>query len=205
VAEDWLTVLGAFHTKESDGLEAGGTLALLGPREPAFWPHVTAAPEFSDGNPDPIDRWSARVISRAAETLGGRALFPFGTPVHPFFTWALRCGTCHVSPVRLLVHERAGLWVSFRGAIFLPRKLALPPAGHHPCDTCDGHPCLSACPAGALTGDGYDVPACQAFLETGAGETCLTRGCAVRRACPVGASYGRVEAQSAYHMREFHR
>jgi len=57
----------------------------------------------------------------------------------------------------------------------------------------------------AFTEAGYDVPACHAFLDTSAGQDCLTTGCAVRRACPVSQSYGRVPEQSAYHMRQFHR
>ena len=47
--------------------------------------------------------------------------------------------------------------------------------------------------------DGYDVAACHGFLDTAPGRDCLDRGCAVRRACPVGADL-RPEAQSAFHM-----
>lgn len=203
-AAERLAVIGGFHPAPED--ELGGTLLLLGPAEPGFWAHVTASPEFADAAADPLDRWSTRVIGALADTFGGAAHFPFGGPPHrPFYAWALRTGRVWASPVTLLVHETAGLLVSFRGALALPGRIALPPAAPCPCDTCVGRPCLDACPAGALTGAGYDVPACRAFLDSPSGETCLMAGCRVRTSCPVSQGYARLAAQSAYHMRLFHR
>jgi hypothetical protein len=202
-----LMVMGAFHPQPEDAVpEPAGTLVLLGPAEPGFWAHLTAEPEWSDGGADPIDRWSRRVIGRMACDLGGKAYFPFGGPPwRPFIAWAHRSGRAWPSPVTILVHDVAGLFVSYRGAIALKERLDLPPPPARPCDTCAGRPCLTACPPRALTEAGYDVPACHAFLDTSAGQDCLTTGCAVRRACPVSQSYGRVPEQSAYHMRQFHR
>lgn len=207
-AREALTVAAAFHPSEGDGLpEAIRTLVLLAPGEPGFWAHVTRSPEWADGEPDPLDRWSARVIGGLAQDFGGTAAFPFeGPPYRPFYSWALRSGRAWGSPVTLLVHDRMGLFASFRGALALGERLDLPePAGVAPCARCARKPCLAACPAGALTGTGYDVAACHAFLDTPDGETCLSGGCAVRRACPVSQSYGRLAEQSAYHMRLFHR
>ena len=206
-AAEALFVAGAFHPAEDDGLPDGtGTLLLLAPREPGFWAHLTAAPEWQDGGPDPSARWSRRVIGRLACALGGKAHFPFtGPPYRPFYSWALRSGRAWPSPVQLLVHDRMGLFASYRGAIALPERLALPAAPPRPCDSCQGRPCLSACPAGALGGAGYDVAACHGFLDTPAGGDCLSQGCAVRRACPASRGYGRLAEQSAYHMGLFHR
>jgi hypothetical protein len=200
-----LTLLGAFHPGPAEAIPAG-TLALIGPAEPGFWAHVTATPEWQDGAPDPIDRWSRRVIGRIACDLGAKAWFPFaGPPWKPFHAWALRTGHAWESPVRLLVHARQGLLVSFRGALGLPEVLDLPPPPPRPCDRCTGQPCRTACPPAALTPRGYDVPACRAFLDSAAGADCRGQGCAVRRACPVSQSYGRLPEQSAYHMSRFHR
>ena len=202
-----LTVLGGFQAVPQDALPPGTrTLLLVGPREPGFWPHLTAQPEWQDGAPDPVDRWSRRVIGRIACDLGAKALFPFGGPPHrPFYAWALRTGRIWSSPVRLLVHDEAGLMVSFRGALALKAHIDLPPLPPSPCDACEGQPCRSACLAAALTGAGYDLPACHAWLDSPAGQDCMTCGCAVRRACPVSARHARMQAQSAYHMRQFHR
>lgn len=197
-AEHHLEIYGGFHP------EAGGTLLLLGPGA-GVWEHVTATPEFAHGD-DPMDRWSRRVIGAMAEALGAEALFPFdGPPWQPFQTWAQATGRCWESPVRLLVHDRAGLWASFRGALRFSGRLALPEAtSPRPCETCAA-PCLTACPVNALSASGYDTGACHAYLDTPEGADCLNRGCKVRRACPVSAAFPRVEAQSAFHMDHFHK
>lgn len=197
-----LAVLGGFHAKAEDAVPKGTrTLLLVGPGA-EFWPHLTAQPEW--GGADAVDRWSRRVIGRVACDLGGKAVFPFGgPPYHPFYRWALRTGAVWDSPVRLLVHGAQGLWVSFRGALALREVLDLPPLPPRPCDTCAA-PCLTACPADALTGAGYDLPTCHGFLDSPAGADCMGRGCAVRRACPVSQGYDRMPEQSAWHMAHFH-
>jgi hypothetical protein len=199
-----LAVLGAFHPSGGDAVPvACGTLALVGPREPGFWGVFAASPEHGDGAADPLDRWSERVVGGLARRFGAVALFPFGGPPHhPFGRWALRTGRVWSSPVGLLVHATAGLHVSFRGALALPGRLDLPPPATRPCDGCDA-PCRAACPVGALTPQGYDVPACRTHLDSPAGADCMERGCHVRRACPVGAGR-RPAAQAAFHMAAFH-
>jgi epoxyqueuosine reductase len=200
-----LEVLGGFAVADGEeGFPAGTrTLLLLGPKEPGFWAHLQTQPEWA--GPDPVDRWSRRVIGRIACDLGAKAQFPFGgPPYHPFYQWALRTGRVWDSPVRLLVHSGQGLMVSFRGALALKEAMEVPPPAVKLCDGCAA-PCLTACPAGALTGAGYDVPACHAWLDRAEGAECLSGGCLVRRACPVSQSYARLPEQSAYHMRQFHR
>ena len=199
-----LAVLGGFAAGPDDGLPKGTkTLLLLGPLEPGFWPHLKAQPEW--GGVDPVDRWSRRAIGTLACDLGAKALFAFGgAPYHPFYKWALKTGRSWDSPVRLLVHDVAGLFVSYRGALALKEELALPPTPPRPCDSCP-KPCLTACPVGALTGAGYDLAGCHTYLETHSGVDCMTNGCAVRRTCPLSRSYARMPEQSAYHMGQFHK
>jgi ferredoxin len=206
LAKERLEVLGGFTVEPDEpGFPAGTrTLLLIGPAEPGFWAHLTSQPEW-DGGPDPVDRWSRRVIGRIACDLGAKALFPFGGPPwHPFYQWALRTGQVWDSPVRLLIHARQGLMVSFRGALALKEVVALPIPPARPCTGCPA-PCLTACPTGALTGSGYDIPACHAFLDRPEGKDCMTGGCLVRRACPVSQTYARLPEQSAYHMGQFHK
>lgn len=200
-----LTILGGFHPAPEDSAPEGcSTLLLLGPGEPAFWPAFAASPEARDGAPDPMDRWSLRVIGDWAETLGARAVFPFGGPPHlPFYGWALRSGRMHASPVNFLVHDAAGLMVSFRGALALNTHVTLPDPPPKPCLSCPDQPCRTACPVAALTPEGYDVARCKEYLDTAAGQDCMAYGCQVRRACPVSQRFGRLGAQSAFHMRNF--
>jgi ferredoxin len=200
-----LEIVGGFHPEPADGLPEGiGTLFLLGPREPGFWEAVSGAPEFADGRADPIDRWSARVIGALAHEADATPFFPFGLPRRPFVRWALRTGRVWSSEVTLLVSEEAGLLVSFRGALGVRDRLALPEPGRRPCDLCAEKPCRTACPVGALTPGGYDVAACRSHLATPEGTAgCRAQGCAVRRACPRSAGHPRAPALHAHHMEYF--
>jgi epoxyqueuosine reductase len=206
LAAEALEVLGGFAALDDPGLPEGTrTMILIGPREPGFWPHLQSASEWHDGAADPVDRWSRRVIGRLAGDLEATALFPFGGPPwHPFQSWAVRTGRCWESPVRLLVHDRQGLMVSFRGALAMKQVLELPGPSPRPCDACKAKPCLAACPPRALTGAGYDLAACHGWLDRPEGSACLEGGCLVRRACPLSHAYARMQEQSAYHMRQFH-
>lgn len=202
-----LEVLGAFHPTAQDNAPDGtATLVLLGPAEPGFWKTITTSTEYRDGEADPIDRWSERVVGDLATGFEAMALFPFGDPPYlPFIAWAQRTGRIWASPVTLLVHETQGLMLSIRGGLALREKLDLPAPSDRPCDTCADQPCRTACPVNALGSGGYHTADCHTYLETPEGRRCMDGGCRVRRACPISQNYGRVEAQSAYHMRRFHR
>ena len=105
-----LMVLGGLHPEETDLVPTGcKTLILLGPKDQHFWPIFAKSPEKADGAPDPLDRWSERVVSDLAKKLSAQPVFPFGRPPYaPFYSWALRCGNIFSSPIRLLVHQK---WV----------------------------------------------------------------------------------------------
>lgn len=202
LAREGLTVAGAFAPAPHDRAPYGTrAILLVGPDGPAFWDRFRASVEYGDGMPDPLDRWSRRILGRIAAESGGMAMFPFdGPPWHPFRDWALRAGAAQLSPVSLLVSAREGLWVSFRGALAVPFAVTMDPAPA-PCPTCAGTPCRTACPVDALGPDRYDVAACRAHVGTAAGAACLD-GCLVRRACPPGAGR-QPQAQSAFHMASF--
>ncbi|AUH66024.1 ferredoxin [Paracoccus zhejiangensis] len=203
VGSDLTPPEGLFVSGHCDAEEGGGTVLLISPDEPAFWPLFTASAEWSDGAPDPMDRWSKRVIGAWAGAIGARAAFPSdGPPYPPIFRWALASGSFWQSPVGMLVHGRMGLFTSFRGAVILPRRLPPTLSSPSPCDDCH-RPCLTACPADAFR-PGYHVADCHAWLDRPDGKDCLTAGCGVRRACPLSRDCGRLPEQSAWHMRQFH-
>lgn len=187
------------HVKDGDG-----TVLLLGPHEPGFWAVFSSSPEYSDGKTDPLDRWSKRVIGGLAYTWGGTAVFPSdGPPYPPFFRWAQDSGRAWQSPVTLLVNDRAGLWVSYRGAVRVPRSFPATLVQARPCDHC-AKPCETACPVGALTSHGYDLGRCHAYLDRPEGQSCQTQGCRARVVCPLSQNYGRLHEQSEFHMKAFH-
>jgi hypothetical protein len=184
-----------------DCTDAANTISLIGPDEPRFWDIFTASPEFQDGAPDPMDRWSERVIGDVAKSLSAEPLFPFGGPPHhPFHSWAVATGRFWASPIGFLVHDERGLFASFRGAIRWDKPADIGSTAQ-PCLTCTA-PCQTACPVGAFNDDGYDVATCKSHVTSPAGADCREGGCLARRACPVGATR-RLSAQSAFHMEAF--
>lgn len=194
-----LSVMGGLH-------EAGATIILIGPGL-TFWQIFSGSSEGRDGQPDPVDRWSSRVITGIAEVLNATPLFPFGGPPYqPFLRWALASGRAWQSPVGMLVHDTAGMMVSFRGALSFEGIIELPaPPSAAPCETCTHRPCTTACPVSALSDQhAYKVDACRSFLDSMAGRDCMRHGCIARRACPVSQTSGRLPEQSAHHMRYFH-
>ncbi len=200
-----LTILGGFHPTPADKAPPEcKTLLMLGPDEPDFWSAFTKSVEWQNEVPDPMDQWSLRVIGAWASDLDAEALFPFGGPPYlPFFSWATRTGRIHASPIMLLVHDTAGLFVSFRGALALREHIDLPAPPENPCAKCTDQACRTTCPVDALDGTAYNVPACKSYLDTPEGQDCMTQGCAARRACPVSQRHPRLTRQSAYHMTTF--
>ncbi|MDQ0394505.1 hypothetical protein [Labrys monachus] len=187
-----LSLRGIFHPVAADGVPdaAVQTLVMLGWIGGAQWHAFAASPEAGDGQPHPLDRWSRRVIDALAEAFGAVSFYPFGGPPYlPFQRWAQRGDNVYPSPLGIFIHPVHGLWHSYRGALGFPARLDLPPrgTGASPCQTCEGRPCLSACPVGAFTTGGYDVDRCAAHVKSDAGEPCRMGGCLARRACPVGA------------------
>jgi hypothetical protein len=195
-----------------DGRPAA-VLWMVGVVGSELWPFFKASSFFSDGRPDPLDRWSRSIGSELASRWGGLALFPFdGPPYHPFQRWAARAEALQASPLMLRLHPEHGLWHAYRFALALPAVLPgdlpemdplLAPASADICLRCDGQPCLSACPAQAYTGSGYQLDACGAHLHTPEGQPCMQSGCLARRACPVGREHQYVPEHAAFHMAAF--
>ena len=183
--------------------DGASTIVLVAPQGAAFWKLFCDSPECLDGQQDPMDRLSKRLIGAWAAQIGAEALFPSdGPPYSPFLDWALASGRCWSSPMGMLVHDTQGLMISFRGALRLKGCLPLPPKATAPCQSC-AQPCRSACPANAFE-KGYDTKRCHAFLDSIEGRDCMSQGCSVRRACPISIGCGRLPEHSAWHMRQFH-
>lgn len=181
------------------------SLVLIGNAGGEFWPHVTASKEFSDGTPDPMDRFSRRVVEGVALSNQGTAFFPFdGPPYFPFLTWLAKAAPVSQSPLGPYVHAEYGPWFGLRGAILLPDTIPATKESAGPCSSCDDKPCLNACPAGALTRQqAYNVETCGRYLQGGNDLPCMTIGCAVRRACPAGRDFLLPPEQANFHMRAF--
>jgi len=211
VAAGFLSV-GGFHPDEPGELPetASGAVArtvlVIGSTGTGLWPAFRASPEASDGKPDPMDRYTRRVLSDLAAEFNFLPLFPFeGPPFHPFQQWALRCGGFSRSPFGVLAHVKYGPWAGLRAAFLSPERFgtfeALETPG--PCVTCREKPCLSACPAEAIqSGTGYDVPRCLQYLRETPEAACWS-GCLARHACPAGTEFTPSADNARFHMESF--
>jgi hypothetical protein len=202
-----LVLRGGFHTDPALDKELGdGTLLLIGMVGGAGWNVFSTAQEARDGLPDPLDRWSKRLINGLARQFGGRAFYPSdGPPYSPFQRWAQRAEPVFSSPLGLLIHPVYGLSHSYRGALLLPSLFDLPATAvaTHPCHSCRTKPCLTACPVSAYSSAGYDLAACAAHLNS-LEQTCRRKGCLARMSCPVGLDFAQTPAQIAFHMQAFY-
>jgi len=208
-----LAVRGGFHPEagEFDELLPAtgvGTIVLLGFTGRMQWELFKCSGEAGDGLPNPLDRWSRRVVGSLAHELGALDVYPNGAPLPlPFQRFAARSEPVHQSPIGLLIHPKWGLWHAYRGALVLPGRIELPARApsDHPCAGCAVKPCLSACPVQAFRPGSFDVDYCVNHVLSAAGSECRERGCRARRACPVGAEFRYVEEQARFHMHAFLR
>ena len=213
-----LRLLGGWLANADDALAAlpGGPVAvvwMVSQVGSACWPAFSVSGFREDGLPDPMDRWSKSIGDALADAAGGIAVYPSdGPPYAPFQRWAARAAPLHQSPLMLQIHPRYGLWHACRFALMLPwidasdrdalqvQDTAVPA---DLCLSCDGRPCLQACPVQAFAAGGYDVAACAGHLHGRGGEDCMQHGCLARRACPVAPELRYQAPHAVFHMRAF--
>ncbi len=173
-------------------------LLLIGNYGGAMWRQLTLAGRVG---PDPIDRFSQGEVTAWLGRHIPHARFCFVYP-GPTRVGLQRLGELagwhHPSPFMVGIDSEWGSWFAYRAAVLTDTTLPPTPRriGAHPCETCASRVCVSACPAGALTG-GFDLSACMAYRTT-PGSSCQDR-CIARNSCPVGAAHRYSDAQIGYH------
>jgi hypothetical protein len=207
----WLAPDGSSAPRLKNGT-VSKAICLVGHGGGECWPVFRTWHEMHPGITDPLDAWSKAVIEPIATLLDGGAVFPSDRPWHPFQQWAMAAEGLQPSPLGLLIHPEYGLWHGYRGAILFDdagglagegatAKSAIEAAVIHPCDTCTGRPCLSACPVEAFSPAGFAVSSCRDHLKSDKGqEGCMKSGCLARDACPVGRTYRYGAEQIRFHM-----
>ena len=179
-------------------------IAIIGNVGSRVWPVFEKARQEHPGLT--LDQWTERVIGRIAQDFGLDVVYPFGgPPYHPFIRWAKRTGVLFSSPIGLTIHPTFGLWLAFRAALLIVQDLDEPEASaEHPCENCQDRPCLSSCPVGAFSAEGYQFDAC--LDQVGSpGNACREGGCLARIACPVGQDHRYRQPHAAFHMQELLR
>lgn len=178
------------------------SLVLAGHAGSSFWPQFSRF-RRNCRSADPLDAWSRETGEEIESEFGCKAFYPFEKPWWPFQSWIRVAEGLKPSPLAILIHPEYGLWHGYRAAFGFEGTIALPApvARHHPCDDCLDKPCLSACPANAVSKGGFDLAACRSHLSADEGmRGCMQSGCLARNACPVGNSYRYETAHARFHM-----
>jgi hypothetical protein len=154
----------------------GKSLVVIGNGGRAFWDGFRAYCEnhqdFARRESHPLDAYTMVVIESALPPLlqsvgvAGRILYPFDFEREPvsFVHLGAMAGLAARSLLGVLVHPEFGPWIALRAALLLNVEIeptAVVP--FDPCGGCAGKPCITACPAGAVSERGWDVPGCAAY------------------------------------------
>ena len=177
------------------------SVLIIGHGGSEFWPHFKSSPEFIDGRPDPLDRWSRRVIGAAGPDM--EFVSPSEGPPYPPLHALSTGGAMHPSPLGLLAHSEFGLWTAIRGLLLSHTAMPESPA-YPPLERQIFAGCFKACPVGAFSETGYAAADCARFLLSDLTAPCWY-GCRARRACTQGEEYAYTPDHAKFHMDSFTR
>ena len=189
------------------------SIVVIGNGGGAFWSayrrHCAAEPAYA-ARAHPLDAFTTTVMEThalpAIAHLGAAPVvrFPFdvAAPALSFVHLAEAAGLGCRSLLGVLVHPEYGPWMALRAALLVDADLEAtrPAAGFDPCPTCVDRPCITACPADAITpAEGWNVPRCVDFRTTAETNPCETR-CHARVACVYGRHHRYPDDALAYHQ-----
>lgn len=158
----------------------------------------------------PVDEYSSDVVSRLlSDQLSPQhwqLLFPADTELKlPLQDLGARAGWHHPSPLGIGINHVNGLWFAYRAVVTLdvgligsqPKVTEIANA-ESPCISCEGAPCVTACPANALVP--FESPNLRSCVSHRVSQdsTCAST-CVARLACPVATEYQYAEDQIAYY------
>jgi len=187
-----------------------GYLTIIANAGPTFWSTLKEQ-QHALNEAHPVDEHSLRIAKELASVLEHQddvdILYP-GTGPAPLMALGKLVGWSHPSPLGLGIHSHFGLWFAYRALIFTKQALQPPfPASewvtsdsnNSPCLTCVDTPCVSACPAFAVSlQESFDIGACAKHRMDENSE--CAQQCHARNACPVGMEFQYSEEQRAHHM-----
>ena len=212
--ESGFIMRGGFHPGPKDQLNdywnGVATLIMVGNAGGDMWREFSQSPEYNANNrrKNPLDNWTRRSLLSIATRFHAKVIFPFdGPPYFPFQRWAQIADNVFPSPIGPLIHPEFGLWHAYRGAFLFYKKLSLPikTQSSSPCNACSSKQCLSSCPVGAFSFEGFNRLKCVTYIETNEEKSCFSEGCGARRACPIGQSYQYNSAQAFFQQQQFLR
>lgn len=151
------------------------TILVIGNGGGEFWQgfrsYCARHPSYRQERTHPLDDYTVEIVESTLTPLlqatgaSYRYVYPFRFWTEPvsFMHLARTAGLAGPSLLGVTIHPVYGPWMALRAAVLLELELALPPqaSGFDPCPTCVERPCISSCPAEAIsTEKGWDIPCC---------------------------------------------
>lgn len=201
--------LAQHNRRISNIIPDASSLILVGFAGKEFWEtlknFLQEYPSFKNAKDHWIDEYTILCFDHARRILDDHEskyslVFPFGHEgaVLDFTKLGELGGVGVKSLLGILINPEYGSWISLRGAILTDMEFMdydKPLSWFDPCPSCS-KPCISACPAGTISENGWDYNACMKFRI---GEDTCKSNCASRRACPYGNEHQYSEEQLSYH------
>lgn len=219
-----LSHIQSFLEGEGEGDEAFTQLILFGHGGTDLWKAISQQGEVdevpSPERPlfkatDPVDDYALRSLGAwfKKQNLCHRFLYPLEhealkpSPI-PLQALGQLAGWHYPSPMKVGINSTWGLWYAYRAVVLVNSSF---PAIEHieegtnsqggvslsPCNACSSKPCISACPADALSDGTLRFERCAAF-RLQPHSPCAQR-CLAREACPVAAEHRYSAEQIQYH------
>ncbi|MGE5491014.1 MAG: hypothetical protein ACM31P_07035 [Actinomycetota bacterium] len=170
-------------------LEDYGQLILIGHGGTRLWECVKESGIISE---DPIDDFTVQMVKRwfsdSQPNNRFRIIYP-GSQAIGLQRLGQLAGWHSSSPFRVGVDAEWGSWYAYRAVVLADTRFepTRPVERTSPCLTCDGRPCVAACPAQALAGNEFGFEKCAAYrLQP---ESACRDKCLARVGCPVGSSH----------------
>jgi hypothetical protein len=176
-------------------------LSLLGNAGSVFWQNMCRNQPAFPALTHPLDKFFMDTLRNLlAEDVKYEIIYP-GNHFLPLQGLGKLAGWHHPSPLGLSIHPEYGLWFAYRGLVLSDKQL-IPPAENatrstSACDRCAKKPCISSCPAAAVTAAEFRVQHCSDFrlvAKSPCEKTCISR-----LACPIARQHQYVDDQLAYH------
>lgn len=185
--------------KQLDDISRFRQLILLGHGGKAFWSALKNSPINTD---NPVDDFSIDIVRQLFATKLSNHCFQIiypGPPTVPLQTLGELAGWHNRSPFMVGINAQWGSWFAYRVAILADTQLDCTPtiAAKSPCLTCSDKPCISSCPATAITAEHFDIRRCTDYRSLQS-SPCIDK-CISRISCPVKEEHRYSEEQINYH------
>ena len=160
-------------------------LILIGHGGKALWASLKASGINSE---NPIDDFSSEKLRQSLAGHRHALIYPATDSVGLQALGKL-AGWHHTSPFMVGINQTWGSWYAYRAVALSDTDFAPTPplVSVSPCTTCREPPCISACPAKAVSDGPFDLKKCVAYRKQPA--SLCRETCQARISCPVASEH----------------